>query len=516
MTMPLHIGSTLRAALALLLAAVPAAAQEGAPADYTVDARDTAAHLLRVEARLPARGRDTHALMMPVWSPGYYKLEDYAARVRGLSATTPAGEPLPVQQPTANHWLVPTRGGATVTLRYEVVADRQFVTGDWLGADYAVLNGAPTFITIAGEGNRPAVVRLLLPAGWRVATALDSMSAPGGGSLRASDYDRLVDSPIAAGQLDVHEFTVAGARHQLVDVGDRAGFDAARAAADLGKIVAQDARFWGGLPYRRYVFLNVFRRGGGGLEHAYSTLLTSSAARMGDPQAYLGWLAFVSHEYLHAFNVKRLRPVELGPFDYEHAVPTPSLWIAEGLTSYFGDLMLTRAGLADEAWYLGEMSRIIGQLQRTPGRLVQTLTQASLEAWQSENSGVGADRANSVSYYTKGPVVGLLLDAHIRRPTGGRRSLDDVMRLAYRRYSGAHGFTPAQFGDVATEVAGADLRPWLRHALDTTEELDYSELLEWYGLRFRGGDEAGRWALEVRPEATAAQRAHLRALVAGR
>lgn len=290
-------------ALALLVAAgvwAPASsiAQQTQPALYTVDATDTAAHVLRVEARLPTAGRDTLALMMPVWSPGYYKLEDYAARVRALAAATPGGAPLPLQHPTGNRWQVVTQGAPTVLLRYEVVADGRSVTSDWLGGDFAVINGAPTFITSLGQGLRPAEIRLVLPAGWRAATALDSVAAPGGARLRAPDYDRLVDSPIVAGRLDLHVFTVAGARQELVDVGDTAGFDAARAAGDLARIVAQNARFWGGLPYRRYVFLNVFRRGGGGLEHANSTLLTSSAARMSDSRAYLGWLSFVSHEYL--------------------------------------------------------------------------------------------------------------------------------------------------------------------------------------------------------------------------
>ena len=347
-----------------------------------------------------------------------------------------------------------------------------------------------------------------------MATALDSLAACA--CYRAADYDQLVDSPILAGPLDVHEFRVRGARHDLVDVGDTAGFDGRRAASDLGRIVAQNARFWGGLPYHHYVFLNVFRRGGGGLEHASSTLLTANAARTRDPRGYLGWLSFVSHEYLHAYNVKRLRPVELGPFDYEHAVPTSGLWIAEGLTSYFGDLMIARAGLAGPDWWLGEMSSEIRQLQNTPGRLVQTLTQSSLDAWNSENSGVGMDRSNTISYYTKGEVVGLLLDAHIRHLTGGRRSLDDVMRLAYRRYAGAHGFTAAQFQATASEVAGTDLGPWLHRALDTTDELDYAELLDTYGLRFGAAEGPDRWTLEPSAGATPRQRAELRALLAPR
>src|SRR5262249_28220708 len=160
--------------------------------------------------------------------------------------------------------------------------------------------------------------------------------------------------------------------------------------------------------------------------------------------AYSRWLGLVSHEYFHAYNVKRLRPIELGPFDYEKEVHTPSLWIAEGLTSYYGDLLVSRAGVAERDYALSRLSTEIKQLQTSPGRLVQTLEQASNEVWTSSFSGVGSS-PKTVSYYVKGPVVGFLLDARIRRATDGSKTLDDLMRLAYQRYSGKKGFTAEQF-----------------------------------------------------------------------
>src|SRR5262249_54956262 len=170
----------------------------------------------------------------------------------------------------------------------------------------------------------------------------------------------------------------------------------------------------------------------------------------------LRWLSFVSHEYFHAFNVKRLRPVELGPFDYEHPPSTKSLWIAEGLTTYCGDLIVARAGLATPRDFLELLSSHIGQLQHARGRLVQNLEEASLDVWNSGTSGVGRESATKLSYYVKGPVVGFLLDARIRRATAGKKSLDDLMRLAYKRYSGERGFTPEQFQATAEEVAGVN------------------------------------------------------------
>jgi predicted metalloprotease with PDZ domain len=203
--------------------------------------------------------------------------------------------------------------------------------------------------------------------------------------------------------------------------------------------------------------------------------------------------------------------VELGPFDYEKPPRTTGLWVAEGLTSYYGDLLVCRAGLGDSNAYLARLSGDIGRLQKTPGRLVQTLEQASADVWTSSMSGVGGG-AKTVSYYVKGPVVGFLLDAKIRRATNGAKSLDDVMRLAYRRYGGEKGFTAEQFRQAAEEVAGVELKESFRKWLATTDELDYTEALEWFGLRFAPG-EGGQttWRLEARADATAAQRGRLRA-----
>lgn len=501
--------------LAVIFAAVTSAGGQEMTR-YTVAFPQLTNHSAVVTARLPTAGRAELDLMMPIWSPGYYKIENYADRVHDLSAHSVSGAALGVAHVARNRWRITTDGAREVVVQYRVDADQQFVTADWVGDSLVVLNGAPTFVAIADTVHRPAEVTLELPASWRSGTSLDTVSGSARDRYRATDYDELVDSPIiAGGNLRFHTFVVGGNQHTIVDAGAVDSWDSERAARDIARVVGEDRRFWGQLPYKRYVFLNVFRRGGGGLEHKNSTLLTSNASRASTSAAYLGWLNFVSHEYFHAMNVKRLRPIELGPFDYEGAPKTPSLWISEGLTTYYGDLMVARSGLAGAPEFLGWMSTLISQLQNTPGRLVQTLSQSSLDVWNSENSAVGMDRANTVSYYTKGPVVGFLLDAQIRRLTNGRRSLDDVMRAASERYSGTRGFTPEEFRAIASEVAGASLEEWFHRTLDTTVELDYDDALAWYGLEFAGGDDPKeRWQLGVRAGATPRQREHLNALMA--
>jgi predicted metalloprotease with PDZ domain len=229
------------------------------------------------------------------------------------------------------------------------------------------------------------------------------------------------------------------------------------------------------------------------------------------------WLQFVSHEYFHAFNVKRLRPLELGPFDYEHAPSTPSLWISEGVTTYYGNLMASRGGVGTTQDVLDALSRDITALQNAPGRLVQTLEHASLDVFGIGGSGVGGDRSKVVNYYVKGFIVGLLLDARIQHASNGTRSFDDLMRLAYTRYGGPRGFTPEQWVATASEVAGTDLSSFFRQTIQSTDELDYREALDWFGLRFAAsGDPMKAWTIEVRPDATPPQRARLKGLAAPR
>lgn len=495
-----------------------------APIRYVVRVPAPETHEAVVEAVLPAAGRASLDLMMPTWSPGYYVVEDYAAKVRGLAATTPDGRPLAVEKTTANHWTVQTDGAREVRLTYSVFCHERTVTTNWVDTDYGVFNGAPTFITLAETGRRPHEVRMDMPPSWPVVmTGLDQ--APGGAAntFRAPDYETLVDSPIVAGPLTVRRFEVAGRPHFVVSVGDTDGWDGDRAASDLRRFVEENRRFWGELPYRKYVFLLLFRPGGGGLEHKNSNLSTVVARPRPRPDgapapADAPWpsLGLQAHEYVHLFNVKRLRPVELGPFDFETAPTTGSLWMAEGVTSYYSGLLLTRAGLQTPETYLVSLSSLIGGLQTSPGRRLQSVEQSSLEVWTNSLSGVNAG-PGTVSYYNKGQVLGLLLDARIRRATGGRRSLDDAMRLAYRRYSGERGFSPGQLRQTFETVAGVSLADWFRSAVSSTDELDYTELLDWFGLRFVSGTgPAGAWTLERRPDQTTAQRARFDAWITGR
>src|SRR5262245_42571780 len=234
----------------------------------------------------------------------------------------------------------------------------------------------------------------------------------------------------------------------------------------LTPLIEEHSRFCGSLPYKKYAFLNIVTGGGGGsgVEHLNSVAITTGGREPQTPEAIFRNAAFISHEYFHAMNVKRLRPIELGPFDYEHAPTTTGLWVGEGLTSYFGDLLAARAGMGSMEDYLFITSRHISDLQtRQPGRLIQTLEQSSAQMFER----IPANQ--KVDYYVKGPVVGLVLDAHIRKRTNDKRSMDDVMRLQYQRWSGAKGYTAAQFNQTVSDAAGFDVSALLQKLIATTE-----------------------------------------------
>jgi predicted metalloprotease with PDZ domain len=494
MNMRFHV-ATLCFAFAALAFMTDLSAQSDAVL-YIVRFPKPSTHYIEIEAEYPTKGQPQIELTMAVWTPGSYLVREYARNVEGVAARTQAGKALTVEKTQKNHWRVTTGGSRSVIVSYRVYCREMGVRSNWVEDGFAMLNGAPTFITLFDQTRRAHDVRLELPATWKTSmTGLPAVNDGIPNHYRAPDFDTLVDSPIVAGDPDVQQFEVEGKKHYLVNTPRAETFDSARVAGDIQKIVEADRKFWGSLPYDKYLFLNMITEASGGLEHKNSQLLMSSRWATRTRKAYLSFLALVSHEYFHAWNVKRLRPVELGPFDYEHEVYTKNLWISEGFTDYYGDLQLRRSAVPSEQEFLDALSDSIELLQTTPGRLVQPVELASFDAWIKAYRPDENSPNVSISYYTKGQVIAFLLDAKIRRASDGRRSLDDVMRLAFRRFSGEKGFTSQDFRAAAREVAGIDLSEWFVKTLETTEELDYTEALDWYGLRFKPAEKAGKTTL---------------------
>ena len=466
-------------------------APEGEAIEYTVRFPSPETHYVEVEMVLPTGGADEVELFMPVWTPGSYLVREYARTVEGIEAIAAGSEErLAIDKTRKNRWTVQTGGAERVGVRYRVYSRALSVQSSFVDDEIAVLNGAATFITVREELARPHDVLFEPAEGWEHSiTSLRPHADDRAHHYLAETYDELVDSPIVLGSPELHDFEVEGVSHRFANFGGGGVWDGERAATDVQKIVETQVRFWRTVPYDRYVFINLALEGGGGLEHRESTLMITSPWATRSREKYTSWLGLVSHEFFHTWNGKRLRPVELGPFDYENEVYTRSLWVVEGVTSYYDDLLLRRAEQITQDEYLERLSKSIEHVQTSPGREVQSLADSSYDAWikfyRADESFVNT----GISYYRKGAVVGFLLDARIRRESRGTKSLDDVMRLAFERHGGDRGYTPEELRAIVSEVAGAPLDDFFASYVDGTEELDYGPALDWLGLRFTPREE---------------------------
>ncbi len=466
----------------------PIHAQANDPIRYTLRFPAAHTHYMEVEAVYPTDGRPQLELFMAVWTPGSYLIREYERHVENIAARGSGGA-LSIQKSAKNRWRVETGGAPTVTVTYRVYGREMTVRNNWIEQGFAMLNGAPTFISLVGGLARPHEVRIELPSQWKAsATAL----MPVGGhahTYRAEDFDTLVDSPIIVGNAVQREFTVAGKRHVTVFEGDTGLFDVERATTDTQKIVEAGGQVMGGrFEYPHYYALNMIVDTGGGLEHKNSFLVMAGRFTTRTRRTYLGYLSLVAHEHFHVWNIKRLRPVELGPFDYENENYTKALWIAEGFTDYYAGLLVKRPGISTRDEFFEELSGHIEAIQTTPGRLVTSADMSSFDTWIKQYRPDENTPNTTVNYYPKGAVIAFLLDARIRKATAGAKSLDDAMRLAYERYSGAKGYTMDQFYQAMSDTAGVNLRDWFATTAESTKELDYTEALDWFGLRFRPVD----------------------------
>ncbi|MBX3654721.1 MAG: M61 family metallopeptidase [Ramlibacter sp.] len=467
---------------------------------YRVEAADLHAHLFRVTLTI-ARPASRQRVSLPVWIPGSYLIREFSRHLQGLQARQ-GQRSLPVQQLDKCTWHIDASPEEPLTLNYEVYAFDPSVRTAWLDSQRGFFNGTSLCLRVEDQCDDPHVLELVSsPAlrGWQVATGLTphKVNARGFGTWLAADYDELADCPVEMGRFWRGEFTAGGVPHQLVVAGAADSFDRARLLADTQTICEAALRFWHGRPgggarlatrppMRSYLFLlNVVDDNYGGLEHRNSTALIASRKdlpRLGEARqtdGYTTLLGLISHEYFHTWNVKRLRPAEFARYDYTQENYTGLLWFFEGFTSYYDDLLLRRAGLIDDAAYLKLLNKTLNQVAQTPGRAIQSVAQASFDAWvkyyrQDENM------ANAtVSYYTKGALVGLCLDLTLRQE--GQATLDDVMRALWQRCK-AGPMTEADLAAVLQALGGRSYHRELAHWVHGTRELPLRDLLQAHGV----------------------------------
>lgn len=456
---------------------------------YHVELHHLHAHQYRVTLRI-ATPAAQQLVSLPVWIPGSYLVREFAKNLQELNARQ-NGQPIAVQQLSKHQWLLDCSANAPVELSYLVNAYDTSVRTAWLDQRRGFFNGTSLLLRVHGQEAQPHQLRISPSAqvpDWKLATGLSAVEvdAQGFGTYTAGNYDELVDCPVEMGNFWSSSFTARGVPHRFVVAGAPASFDGERLLRDTQKVCEAEIDFWGVAPHSSYVFmLNVTHDGYGGLEHCNSTALICSRSdlpRQGVDKAsdgYVQLLGLISHEYFHTWNVKRLRPAELVPYNYDQENYTELLWFFEGFTSYYDDLLLRRAGLIDNATYLKLITKTLNQVQQTPGRKVQSVAQSSFDAWvkyyrQDENT------ANAtVSYYTKGALVAMSLDLKLRQE--GQTTLDAVMRALWQRCQGS----AMSEADVLTVLQALTGRSWeaeLQVWVHGTQELPVTDLLAAHGV----------------------------------
>jgi len=465
-----------------LLSASPALAQN--VITYQVETH-TAEKFFQVRMDIPNVKELTVRVQIPIWSPGAYMSGNYAANIADISAEDGQHKPLKIYHPDQNTWEIGANGADLVHVKYTVNKVDAIEMGG--APQRAHLTGPRTYLYVVGRKGEPVALSLATPAGakaWKIATSLDPTesaaraSEPTVHGFTALSYDVLADAPVEMGDFTEERFEAGGKPHSVVLYGDYAGVDRAKLVRLCKKVAETETAFFGDAPYSRYIFqfrTNAGRGGGGGgLEHLGSTEISISS-NVND-----GVRSVIAHEYFHLWNVKRIRPFVLGPFDYVDPPRTANLWWSEGVTSYYGDLLSRRGGLNTDTEYLKHLADTIALLQNNPARLKVSADQSSLHVFDANNSqGFGG-----LSYYTKGELVGLCLDMKIREVTKGAHSLDDVIRALYVQcgQGDGPGFGEDDIKKTANRISGQDLSEFYDLLARSTEELPFKESLNTVGL----------------------------------
>jgi len=491
---------------------------------YVVSMDDARNHNFRVTMTIDGVTADTLVLKMPVWTPGYYWIQNYPKNLSRLKITDTAGRECPLWKKSKNTWKVYTGGAGSLTASWVVYGNSHSVADAFIDTTHAFIVPAALFLYPEDALKSPSQVTLDLYPGWTtVSTGLEPVttsagtgttaspagtkaagtpagtkaagSAAGtettgtpvepGRTFSASCYDVLFDSPVLAGNQEVMTFTVNNVPHHIA-VLNPGSYDREALKRDYAKIVESAVSIIGEMPYNHYTFL-IMGQGMGGLEHLNSMAVFTGREDgdiyPSDHRSFRGWMEFIAHEFFHLYNIKTIRPIALGPFDYDRENYTNMLWVSEGFTVYYENIIINRAGFMTPDEMLESLGRSITAYESIPGSRVQSATLSSFDTWinffsRSENS-----QNTTISYYDKGCGLGLLLDLKIRQSTGNRKSLDDVMRVLYYDYHKklGRGFTDDEFRTECEKAAGTDLGELFGWASSVVRP-DYDRYLGYAGL----------------------------------
>jgi predicted metalloprotease with PDZ domain len=452
--------------------------------DFEISFKEPQAHYAEVEMNIAGIAAKSYIdVKMPVWTPGSYLVREFAKSVEGFVASS-GSQMVKAEKISKNTWRIYNAKANAIKINYRVYAFEISVRTAFIDDSHAFLSSANIFMYPAGMLNTPSTVKIIPFEGWtQVSTGLEPVAGKKF-TYTASNFDVLFDSPIEVGNQEVFEFNAAGIRHEVAMYGG-GNYDKERLKVDITKIVEQATAVYGENPNKHYTFIvHNFSQGGGGLEHLNSTVLGASRNGYGTEKGYKGFLELVAHEYHHLWNVKRLRPVALGPFDYDQENYTTNLWIAEGFTSYYENKFMYRAGFNNETELVTGLIGSVGTVMNTPGAKIMSAAASSFDAWingayrPNENS-----RNTFISYYSKGEVVGLLMDLEIAHATKGAKSLDDVMKAMYLQCKRLNrGYTDEEFKAMVEKISGMSFTDfWTKYVIGT-HEIEYAKYFGFAGI----------------------------------
>jgi predicted metalloprotease with PDZ domain len=457
-------------------------AEGKAQISYTVTFAEAQAHYADIEMDITGLKQNTLDLKMPVWTPGSYLIREFPKNVESFSAEA-NGKVIDAKKVRKNIWQIDTKNVSAVKIKYRVYAFEVSVRTSFIDVSHGFLSSSGIFMYPDGMLGYPSTIHIIPYKGWtKVSTSLDMVNGDPF-TLHSPNYDILFDSPIELGNQDIFDFNVAGVKYEVAMQGG-GNYDKERLKKDMSKIVELETAIFDENPNKCYVFIvHNYAKGSGGLEHLSSTVLGASRDNYANERGYQNFLSLVAHEHFHLWNVKRLRPIALGPFDYDNENYTTDLWIAEGFTAYYQDIIVRRTNLYPPDNYLGILVNDINSLANQPGNKVQSLAESSFDAWikfyrANENS-----MNSGISYYNKGAIMGMMLDLEIINDSHDKYSLDDVMKYMYNTYykTQKRGYTDQEFKQGLEKFAGRSLDEFYKKYIYGLAEIDYDKYLGYAG-----------------------------------
>jgi predicted metalloprotease with PDZ domain len=468
------------------------------PVAYELKFERPNSHLLDVTMHVDALSGATVDFAIPDWAPGSYYIENYSANVQRFRAHSTSGQELTWRKTDSQTWRIDLAGAKSITVEYQIYANTLQNNIAQYNERHAFIGGPSVWMYVVDGKARPASLSIEVPSGWRVATGMDHTSAT---TFQAPNYDTFADCPLEISDFAEKDFEVLGTKYHVIVHDVMGQKDFAKFVDDLQKVVAQEVPVFHAVagtpgqaaPFKDYYFIfHVWPKTGGGLEHLNSTQINfaadwdSTEPTPGFVNRYDLKLYVSAHEFFHAWNVKRLRPLPLGPFDYSQMVHTPSLWISEGLTSYYGALALVHAGLITPEQYLDVIGQLITKFEAYPGRSERSIEDTSWDTWFPRDSVIHQDNnlLNTwYSYYDGGQIMGHILDFAIRHDTNNQKSLDDWMRLLYSHHALPQpGFQPDDAIKSASEVAGTDVSGIFRQYISGKDAIPYEQFFAYAGI----------------------------------